>query len=55
MLGVNDAVALAEVRALAQRAILERHMRAGVTVVDPGSTWIDVDVQIGHDARIEPG
>ena len=30
-------------------------MLAGVTIVDPGSTWIDVDVQIGHDARIEPG
>jgi bifunctional UDP-N-acetylglucosamine pyrophosphorylase / glucosamine-1-phosphate N-acetyltransferase len=55
VLGVNDGVALAHVRALAQRAILERHMLAGVTVVDPGSTWIDVDVQIGHDARIEPG
>jgi len=55
VLGVNDRVALAEVRALAQRAILERHMRAGVTVVDPASAWVDVDVEIGRDARIEPG
>jgi bifunctional UDP-N-acetylglucosamine pyrophosphorylase/glucosamine-1-phosphate N-acetyltransferase len=55
VLGVNDGVALAHVRALAQRAILEEHMRAGVTIVDPGSTWVDVDVQIEHDARIEPG
>ncbi len=55
VLGVNDRVALAHVRALAQRAILERHMRAGVTVLDPGATWIDVDVRIGRDARIEPG
>ena len=55
VLGVNDRVALAEVRALAQRAILERHMRAGVTVVDPLATWVDVDVQIGMDVRIEPG
>jgi bifunctional UDP-N-acetylglucosamine pyrophosphorylase/glucosamine-1-phosphate N-acetyltransferase len=55
VLGVNDRVALAEVRGLAQRAILERHMRAGVGIVDPGSTWIDVDVEIGRDARIEPG
>jgi bifunctional UDP-N-acetylglucosamine pyrophosphorylase / glucosamine-1-phosphate N-acetyltransferase len=55
VLGVNDRVALAEVRALAQRAILERHMRAGVTIVDPASTWVDVDVRIGRDARIEPG
>jgi bifunctional UDP-N-acetylglucosamine pyrophosphorylase/glucosamine-1-phosphate N-acetyltransferase len=55
VLGVNDRVALAHVRALAQRAILERHMRAGVTVVDPLATWVDVDVRIGQDARIEPG
>jgi bifunctional UDP-N-acetylglucosamine pyrophosphorylase/glucosamine-1-phosphate N-acetyltransferase len=55
VLGVNDRVALERVRALAQRRILERHMRAGVTVVDAGSTWIDVDVRIGRDARIEPG
>ncbi len=55
VLGVNDRIALAHVRALAQRAILERHMRAGVGVVDPASTWIDVDVEIGRDARIEPG
>jgi bifunctional UDP-N-acetylglucosamine pyrophosphorylase/glucosamine-1-phosphate N-acetyltransferase len=55
VLGVNDRVALAEVRVLAQRAILERHMRAGVGIVDPASTWIDVDVEIARDARIEPG
>jgi bifunctional UDP-N-acetylglucosamine pyrophosphorylase/glucosamine-1-phosphate N-acetyltransferase len=55
VLGVNDRVALAQVRALAQRAILEEHMRAGVTIVDPLATWIDVEVQIGQDARIEPG
>jgi bifunctional UDP-N-acetylglucosamine pyrophosphorylase/glucosamine-1-phosphate N-acetyltransferase len=55
VLGVNDRVALAHVRALAQRAILERHMLAGVTVVDPASTEVDVDVEIGEDARLEPG
>jgi bifunctional UDP-N-acetylglucosamine pyrophosphorylase/glucosamine-1-phosphate N-acetyltransferase len=31
------------------------HMRAGVTLVDPASTFIDADVQIGQDTRIEPG
>jgi bifunctional UDP-N-acetylglucosamine pyrophosphorylase/glucosamine-1-phosphate N-acetyltransferase len=55
VLGVNDHVALAEVRALARRTINERHMRAGVTIVDPASTHIDVDVRIEPDARIEPG
>ncbi len=54
VLGVNDRVALAEVTALAQRAIHARHQRAGVTIVDPRATVIDVDVQIGQDTTIEP-
>jgi bifunctional UDP-N-acetylglucosamine pyrophosphorylase / glucosamine-1-phosphate N-acetyltransferase len=54
VLGVNDRVALAQVRRLAQRAIHERHMRAGVSIVDPSATVIDVDVQIGKDSVIEP-
>ncbi len=54
VLGVNDRATLAHVRALAQRAILERHMRAGVGIVDPAATVIDVDVQIGEDTLIEP-
>ena len=54
-LGVNNRVDLAAVEAEARRRILERHMLAGVTVVDPGSTWIDADVEIAADARIEPG
>jgi bifunctional UDP-N-acetylglucosamine pyrophosphorylase / glucosamine-1-phosphate N-acetyltransferase len=54
-LGVNDRVQLAAVRALAQRQILERHMRAGVTIVDPQSTYIDVGVQLGEDTIVEPG
>lgn len=54
VLGVNDRVELAAVRALAQRAINERHMRAGVTIVDPAATLIDLDVTIGADTVIEP-
>jgi bifunctional UDP-N-acetylglucosamine pyrophosphorylase/glucosamine-1-phosphate N-acetyltransferase len=53
-LGVNDRADLAVVRALAQRRILQRHMRAGVTVVDPGSTLVDIDVELGADTVIEP-
>ncbi len=55
VLGVNDRVALARVRKLAQRAINERHMRAGVDIVDPAATVIEADVQIGEDTTIEPG
>jgi bifunctional UDP-N-acetylglucosamine pyrophosphorylase/glucosamine-1-phosphate N-acetyltransferase len=54
VLGVNDRVALARVRKLAQAAINERHMLAGVGIVDPDATVIDVDVQIGQDTTIEP-
>jgi len=52
--GVNDRVQLAEVRAIAQRRIHDRHGRAGVTIVDPASTLIDVTVAIGEDTTIEP-
>jgi len=54
-LGVNNRVDLAAATAEARRQILERHMLAGVTVVDPSSTWIDADVEIAADVTIEPG
>jgi bifunctional UDP-N-acetylglucosamine pyrophosphorylase/glucosamine-1-phosphate N-acetyltransferase len=54
VLGVNDRCALAEVRRIAQDAIHERHMRSGVTIVDPIATVIDADVEIGPDTVIEP-
>jgi bifunctional UDP-N-acetylglucosamine pyrophosphorylase / glucosamine-1-phosphate N-acetyltransferase len=53
--GVNDRVDLARARELAQARILEAHMRAGVTIVDPRSTSIDAGVQIGQDTVVEPG
>jgi bifunctional UDP-N-acetylglucosamine pyrophosphorylase / glucosamine-1-phosphate N-acetyltransferase len=54
MLGVNDRVALARARRLAQYAINHRHMLAGVGIIDPEATVIEVDVQIGRDTTIEP-
>ncbi|MDX6609183.1 MAG: bifunctional UDP-N-acetylglucosamine pyrophosphorylase / glucosamine-phosphate N-acetyltransferase [Solirubrobacterales bacterium] len=54
-MGVNNRADLAAVEVIARQRILETHMLAGVTVVDPGSTWVDVDVEIEPDARIEPG
>jgi bifunctional UDP-N-acetylglucosamine pyrophosphorylase / glucosamine-1-phosphate N-acetyltransferase len=54
-LGVNDRVDLADVRAYAQRRINERHMLAGVTIVDPATAYIDATVTIGADTTIEPG
>jgi bifunctional UDP-N-acetylglucosamine pyrophosphorylase/glucosamine-1-phosphate N-acetyltransferase len=54
MLGVNDRVGLARARRLAQYAINHRHLLAGVGILDPEATVIDVDVQIGRDTVIEP-
>lgn len=54
-MGVNNRADLATVEAEARRRLLEAHMLAGVTVVDPASTWIDAGVEIAADARIEPG
>jgi bifunctional UDP-N-acetylglucosamine pyrophosphorylase/glucosamine-1-phosphate N-acetyltransferase len=53
-LGVNDRVQLAQVRAIAQRRIHDAHGRAGVTIVDPASTVIEVGVRIGEDTVVEP-
>ncbi len=54
-LGVNDRVDLARVTEEARRRILEAHMRAGVTIVDPAATWIDAEVEIAPDVTIAPG
>jgi bifunctional UDP-N-acetylglucosamine pyrophosphorylase/glucosamine-1-phosphate N-acetyltransferase len=53
-MGINDRVQLATAERLMRRAIAERHMRSGVTITDPLTTYIDADVEIGQDARIEP-
>jgi len=54
-MGVNNRAELAAVEAEGRRRILDAHMLAGVTVVDPGTTWVDAGVEIAADARIEPG
>jgi bifunctional UDP-N-acetylglucosamine pyrophosphorylase / glucosamine-1-phosphate N-acetyltransferase len=54
LLGINDRVQLADVAAVAQRQIHERHMLAGVTIVNPGATVIDAEVTIGQDTVIAP-
>jgi bifunctional UDP-N-acetylglucosamine pyrophosphorylase/glucosamine-1-phosphate N-acetyltransferase len=54
LFGVNDRVDLAELRGLAQIQIIEAHLLAGVDIVAPASTQIDIDVEIGADSVIEP-
>ncbi len=53
-MGINSRVDLADVQEVARRMILRRHMLAGVTVSDPTSTFIDIDVMIGEDTTVEP-
>ncbi len=53
-LGINDRGDLALVRQLAQQRIHARHLANGVTIVDPGSTVIDVDVEIQPDTTVLP-
>ena len=54
-LGVNTRAELAKAEARMRERTLNRVMAGGVTIVDPGSTYIDVDVEIGADTVIEPG
>jgi bifunctional UDP-N-acetylglucosamine pyrophosphorylase/glucosamine-1-phosphate N-acetyltransferase len=53
--GVNDRVQLAGLGAELNRRLVRRWMRAGVTVVDPATTWLDVDVTLARDVVLAPG
>ncbi|MFF7414229.1 bifunctional UDP-N-acetylglucosamine diphosphorylase/glucosamine-1-phosphate N-acetyltransferase GlmU [Streptomyces lydicus] len=55
ILGINNRVQLAEARRLLNERLLERAMLAGVTVVDPASTFVDVSVTFEQDATVHPG
>jgi bifunctional UDP-N-acetylglucosamine pyrophosphorylase/glucosamine-1-phosphate N-acetyltransferase len=50
--GVNNQAQLASARRVLNERLLARWMAAGVTIMDPASTWIDVDVAIEPGARI---
>jgi bifunctional UDP-N-acetylglucosamine pyrophosphorylase / glucosamine-1-phosphate N-acetyltransferase len=54
-MGVNDRVALSEAERLMRSRVNESLMRQGVTLIDPQSTFIDADVQVGQDVVIYPG
>jgi bifunctional UDP-N-acetylglucosamine pyrophosphorylase/glucosamine-1-phosphate N-acetyltransferase len=55
VLGVNDQAQLAWARRVLNERLLGDWMRAGVTIVDPATTWIDVGVRLEPGARIGPG
>jgi bifunctional UDP-N-acetylglucosamine pyrophosphorylase/glucosamine-1-phosphate N-acetyltransferase len=52
--GVNDRAQLAELADVLRRRIVRQHQLNVVAVLDPATTWIDVDVQIEADATIKP-
>lgn len=54
-LGVNDRVVLAEAEQVMRRRIAEEHMRNGVTIINPESTYISADAKIGQDTILQPG
>lgn len=54
VLGINDRVQLSEVEALLKKRINDSLMRAGVSMVDPVTTFISPDARIGADTVIYP-
>jgi bifunctional UDP-N-acetylglucosamine pyrophosphorylase/glucosamine-1-phosphate N-acetyltransferase len=52
--GVNTRVEMAEAAAALRDRINEEHMLAGVTIVDPSSTWIEPSVELEPDSTIHP-
>lgn len=53
--GVNDRVQLASLAKEHNRRVCEAWMRAGVTILDPHSTWIEDDVDLARDVTVLPG
>lgn len=54
-LGVNDRFALSQAEEIMRARINERHMRNGVTIINPATTHISADAVIGSDTVIQPG
>jgi len=55
ILGINDRVQLSQASDILRKRIVDRLMRSGVTIIDPGSTYVDEEVTIGIDTVIYPG
>ena len=54
LLGINDRAQLADAELDMRLRILETHLAAGVTMLDPATTYIDAAVRIAEDVTIEP-
>jgi bifunctional UDP-N-acetylglucosamine pyrophosphorylase/glucosamine-1-phosphate N-acetyltransferase len=54
VLAANDGIQFAELRRRFNDRLLERWMREGATIVDPASTWLDVQVELAPDVVVHP-
>ncbi|HWL90462.1 MAG TPA: bifunctional UDP-N-acetylglucosamine diphosphorylase/glucosamine-1-phosphate N-acetyltransferase GlmU [Actinomycetota bacterium] len=54
ILGANTRAGLAALEAVVRHRINEGHMAAGIRLVDPDATYIDIEVKIGRDSVIYP-
>ncbi|MBM4429133.1 MAG: UDP-N-acetylglucosamine diphosphorylase/glucosamine-1-phosphate N-acetyltransferase [Chloroflexi bacterium] len=53
-LGVNDRMHLARVEGVVRQRVREELMRAGVTIIDPSSTYVDATATVGQDTVLFP-
>lgn len=54
-LGINDRVVLSQAEGVMRKRIIEKHMRNGVTVINPENTYVSTDTIIGQDTILQPG
>lgn len=54
-MGINDRIQLAEAEKALRLRVMHRLMMDGVTILDPGTTYIDFEVTVGPDSVIYPG
>ncbi len=52
--GINSQTELAEASAIMRQAKCEELMSAGVTIIDPATTYVGPDVEVGHDTVLHP-
>jgi bifunctional UDP-N-acetylglucosamine pyrophosphorylase/glucosamine-1-phosphate N-acetyltransferase len=53
-LGINTRADLAIAAGVLRERVNEAHMLAGVTIVDPATTWIEADVELAEDVVVQP-
>lgn len=55
LLGINTRIELAQAEGLMQTRLREKAMLAGATLLDPQSTYLSFDTDLGQDTIVEPG